>query len=123
LRRSQWILRHGQVTRPDAMEPASCLPRHYRKGLCMMWILAILLAVLVGLSLGLFGSGGSVLAVPILVYVLGIETKSAIAMSLAIVGFTALTGTVAQWRQKTLCLKAAVFFSLIGILGTLGGTW
>lgn len=89
----------------------------------MTWLLAILMAILVGLSLGLFGSGGSVLAVPVLVYILGIETKSAIAMSLAIVGFTALTGTVMQWRQKTLCLKAALFFSVIGILGTWGGAW
>ncbi len=89
----------------------------------MIWLLAIAMAVLVGLSLGMFGSGGSVLAVPILVYIMGIETKSAIAMSLAIVGFTALTGTVLQWRQKTLCVKAALFFSVIGIVGTLGGTW
>lgn len=89
----------------------------------MIWVLAVALALLVGLSLGLFGSGGSVLAVPILVYLLGIETKSAIAMSLAIVGFTALTGTLIQWRQKALCLKAAIFFSIIGVLGTFGGAW
>lgn len=89
----------------------------------MNWLLATAMGSLVGLSLGMFGSGGSVLAVPILVYVLGYETKSAIAMSLAIVGLTALTGAVLQWRRGALCHKAALFFSVIGIIGTLGGTW
>ncbi|MCE9624979.1 MAG: sulfite exporter TauE/SafE family protein [Deltaproteobacteria bacterium] len=89
----------------------------------MNWLLAMAMGSLVGLSLGMFGSGGSVLAVPILVYVLGYETKSAIAMSLAIVGLTALTGAVLQWKRGALCLKAALFFSVIGIVGTLGGTW
>jgi len=85
--------------------------------------LALLMGSLVGLVLGIFGSGGSVLAVPILVYVLGLEVKSAIAMSLVIVGLTALTGAVQQWRQKTFCLKAALFFSGVGIFGAYGGSW
>lgn len=89
----------------------------------MNWIWAITMGSVVGFSLGMFGSGGSILAVPILVYLFGYETKSAIAMSLAIVGLSALTGTILQWKQKTLCHKAAVFFSSVGILGTLGGTW
>lgn len=89
----------------------------------MSWFLAMAMGALVGLSLGMFGSGGSVLAVPILIYVLGYETKSAIAMSLAIVGLTALTGTVSQWKRGALCHKAALFFSIIGIVSTLGGTW
>lgn len=78
---------------------------------------------LVGLSLGVFGSGGSVLAVPILVYILGMGVKDAIAMSLVIVGITAATGAVQQYRQKTFCLKAAIFFSVVGIVGSYGGTW
>ncbi len=89
----------------------------------MNWPLALAMGSLVGISLGMFGSGGSVLAVPILVYVLGYETKSAVAMSLAIVGLTALTGAVLQWRRGTLCHRAALFFSIIGIVGTLAGTW
>lgn len=89
----------------------------------MIWTLALVMGGLVGLSLGMFGSGGSILAVPILVYLLGIETKSAIAMSLVIVGVTAFWGAWQQWRQKTLCLRAAVFFSAVGIAGALGGTW
>jgi len=89
----------------------------------MTLVIALAMGSLVGLVLGVFGSGGSVLAVPILVYVMGIEVKSAIAMSLVIVGITAMTGSVLQWRQKTFCLKAAVFFSLIGIVGALVGAW
>lgn len=89
----------------------------------MTLVITLLMGSVVGLVLGVFGSGGSVLAVPILVYVMGIEVKSAIAMSLVIVGITALTGAILQWRQKTFCLKAAVFFSIIGIFGALAGTW
>lgn len=52
----------------------------------MTWIIGHILAVGIGLSLGLIGGGGSILAVPILVYVMGLDTKVAIAMSLAVVG-------------------------------------
>ncbi|MCP5468642.1 MAG: sulfite exporter TauE/SafE family protein [Deltaproteobacteria bacterium] len=89
----------------------------------MTWILAMLMGSLVGLSLGMFGSGGSVLAVPILIYILGYDTKSAVAMSLVIVGFTALVSTIHQWRHKALCHRAALFFSIVGIIGTFFGTW
>lgn len=89
----------------------------------MILLGALAMGGLVGLALGIFGSGGSVLAVPILVYVLGIEVKSAIAMSLVIVGLTAAIGALQQYRQKTICLKAALFFSAAGILGAYGGTW
>lgn len=89
----------------------------------MDWLLTMTMGSVVGFSLGMFGSGGSVLAVPILVYILGYETKSAIAMSLAIVGLSALTGALLQWKRGALCHKAALFFSAIGIVATLAGTW
>ena len=54
--------------------------------------LGLALAALIGLSLGLLGGGGSILTVPALVYVLGVPAKSAIAMSLPIVGVTSLLG-------------------------------
>lgn len=50
------------------------------------WIIGHLLATCIGISLGLIGGGGSVLALPILVYVMGESPKSAIAMTLVIVG-------------------------------------
>jgi uncharacterized membrane protein YfcA len=60
----------------------------------MIWIIAHFLAVGVGVSLGLIGGGGSILAVPILVYVLGVPLKSAIAMSLVTVGAVSLIGII-----------------------------
>jgi uncharacterized membrane protein YfcA len=51
-------------------------------------ILALVLAVGIGVSLGLLGGGGSILTLPILVYVLGMEAKLAIATSLLVVGVT-----------------------------------
>jgi len=59
----------------------------------MIELIAIsVVAVIIGLSLGLLGSGGSILTVPALVYILGQDEKIAIASSLAIVGFIAATG-------------------------------
>ena len=57
-----------------------------------MLVTGLALGLLVGLSLGLLGGGGSVLTVPIFVYVLGIPTKSAIAMSLAVVAVSSVFG-------------------------------
>jgi uncharacterized membrane protein YfcA len=59
-----------------------------------MIIIGLLLAVLIGLTVGLLGGGGAILAVPIFVYVLGFGTKEAVAMSLIVVGATSLSGVV-----------------------------
>jgi uncharacterized membrane protein YfcA len=64
-----------------------------------MAILGYTLAVLIGLSLGLVGSGGSVLAVPVLVYVMGVDTKQAVPMSLAVVGAVSLVGMITHWQE------------------------
>jgi uncharacterized membrane protein YfcA len=55
-------------------------------------VIGHILAVGIGLSLGLIGGGGSILAVPILVYVMGLGSKSAIALSLFVVGSVSLVG-------------------------------
>jgi len=68
------------------------------------------LAALIGLSLGLLGGGGSILTVPILVYVLGFGAKSAIAMSLPIVGATSAVGAIGHWRAGTVEVRAALLF-------------
>lgn len=70
-----------------------------------MQIVGYILAVLVGVSLGLIGSGGSVLTVPILVYVMGVNPILATAYSLFIVGSTALVGGVQSALQKEPTLK------------------
>jgi uncharacterized membrane protein YfcA len=61
-------------------------------------ILGFALAVLIGLSLGLLGGGGSILTVPVFVYVLGFGAKPAIAMTLPVVGAASLVGAVGHWR-------------------------
>ena len=87
----------------------------------MIWIIGHLLALLIGLSLGLIGGGGSILAVPILVYVLGLDAKTAIAMSLAIVGIVSLIGVIPHWKQGNVNLKTAVSFTPPAMLGAFLG--
>lgn len=85
------------------------------------WITGHLLALLIGLSLGLIGGGGSILAVPILVYVLGLNAKTAIAMSLAVVGIISLIGVVSHWKQGNVNLKTAFSFTPPAMLGAFLG--
>jgi uncharacterized protein len=82
-----------------------------------MNLLALALAVLIGLSLGLLGGGGSILTVPILVYVAGFAPKQAIAMTLPIVGITSVAGAVLHWRQGNVRIATAVPFGLIAMVG------
>lgn len=87
-----------------------------------MVLLGLALAAVVGLSLGLLGGGGSILTVPIFVYVLGMDAKPAIAMSLAVVGTTSLFGAVRHWRIGNIQLRLALMFGGIAMAGTYLGT-
>jgi uncharacterized membrane protein YfcA len=87
-----------------------------------MSLLAIVLAVGVGVSLGLLGGGGSILTVPILVYVVGVAPKEAIAMSLAVVGATSLLGVLGHWRAGNVNLWVAALFGAVAMAGTFFGT-
>lgn len=80
-------------------------------------------ALVVGLSLGLLGSGGSILTVPILVYVAGETPKLAIAASLAIVGAIALAGAANYARQGLVEWRYVLYFGLPGIVATYAGAW
>lgn len=82
---------------------------------------ALLGAVAIGLVLGLLGSGGSILTVPVLVYLAGEPDKVAIAESLAIVGAIAAVGAVPYARQKLVDWYSVLYFGVPGILGTYGG--
>ena len=84
-----------------------------------MLVLGFSLAALIGVSLGLLGGGGSILTVPILVYVLGYDPRQAIAMSLAIVGATALVGAFSH--RGNLLLKEAFLFGGVAMVGTFAG--
>lgn len=86
-------------------------------------IFAILGAIVVGLSLGVFGSGGSILTVPVLVYLLGHEDKIAIAESLGIVGAIALVGSIPYAIDKLVEWRLVIFFGVPGMAGTFAGAW
>ncbi len=79
------------------------------------------LAALIGLSLGVMGGGGSILTVPIFVYVLGFDPKLAIAMSLPVVGATSLIGAVSHWREGNVRLKTAGLFGVVAMAGAYAG--
>jgi uncharacterized protein len=82
-----------------------------------MGLLALALSGLIGISLGLLGGGGSILAVPVLVYVAGVEVQEAIGMSLAIVGATSLIAALLHHRRGNVSLRGAALFGGVGILG------
>lgn len=80
-----------------------------------MEILGYVLAVIVGISLGLIGSGGSILTVPILVYIMVVNPVLATAYSLFIVGSTALVGAVQSAIQKRVDFKTVLIFGIPSI--------
>lgn len=80
--------------------------------------LGLALAALIGLALGLLGGGGSILTVPIFVYVLGFGAKQAIAMSLAVVGTTSLFGAFSHWKAGNVNLRVAGIFGVVAMAGT-----
>ena len=79
---------------------------------------ALLGAVAIGLVLGLLGSGGSILTVPVLVYLAGQPDKVAIAESLAIVGAIASVGAMSYARQRLVDWRSVLGFGVPGIVGT-----
>jgi uncharacterized protein len=87
----------------------------------VMQLLGYFLAACIGVSLGLMGGGGSVLAVPILVYVMGIEPKSAIAMTLFIVGIVSFVGLVPHWRRGNINFQKAGIFGSATMVGAFLG--
>jgi uncharacterized membrane protein YfcA len=79
-------------------------------------ILGYIGAVLIGLSLGLIGGGGSILTVPVLVYLMGVEPVTATAYSLFIVGLTSAVGGFQKFKEGTVDTQAAVLFGIPSIL-------
>lgn len=71
--------------------------------------------------LGLFGSGGSIITLPALIYLVGVETKPAVAMTLGIVGVTAAISVVGHWRRGNVDVPIAAVFGLFGMVGTYAG--
>jgi hypothetical protein len=88
----------------------------------MRALLASPLGFLIGLSLGALGGGGSVLAVPVLVYAGGQSPRGATASSLVLVGTAALVGMGTHWRAGRVRVGTGLAFGLAGIGGSLAGS-
>jgi uncharacterized membrane protein YfcA len=86
-----------------------------------MIALTIALAVLIGVTLGLLGGGGSILTVPLLAYVAGMEAKQAIATSLLVVGVTSAVGAVAHARAGRVQWRTGLVFGAAGMAGAYTG--
>jgi uncharacterized protein len=84
-------------------------------------IFTVVLAAAIGISLGLLGGGGSILAVPLLIYVAGLPTKEAIATSLLVVGVTSAVAVVSHARAGRVRWRTGVLFGLAGMVGAYAG--
>lgn len=87
-----------------------------------MIIVTVALAVFVGVALGLLGGGGSILTVPLLAYVAGMDAKQAIATSLLVVGVTSAVGAVSHAKAGRVQWRTGLIFGGAGMAGAyLGG--
>ncbi|MBE8162671.1 MAG: sulfite exporter TauE/SafE family protein [Bdellovibrionaceae bacterium] len=86
-----------------------------------MIIIGYLSAVLIGLFLGLLGGGGSIMTVPIFVYLIGFSPKTSIALSLAVVGAVSLVGVFKHWKLGHVNFKIVALFSPFAMSGTFLG--
>jgi uncharacterized membrane protein YfcA len=84
-------------------------------------VLTVVLAVGIGVSLGLLGGGGSILAVPLLVYVADLPAKEAIATSLLVVGATSAVGVIPHARAHRVRWRTGLIFGTAGMTGAYAG--
>src|SRR5690606_32265715 len=82
-----------------------------------MEILGYAASIIMGLTLGLIGGGGSILTVPILVYLLGVDPILATAYSLFVVGLTSAVGSVSHFKKGNVDVKTALVFGVPSIIG------
>lgn len=82
---------------------------------------AALIALAIGVALGLLGGGGGVLLVPALVYLLGVEVESAVATSLLVIGVTSAVAAVAHGRAGRVRYRVGLLFSATAMAGAFAG--
>ena len=82
-----------------------------------MELIGYLCAILIGVVLGLLGGGGSILTVPIFVYILGVSPILATSYSLFVVGFTAMVGVYKNYKKSMVDVKTGVFFAVPSFIG------
>lgn len=84
--------------------------------------LTIAFGMVIGFSLGLTGGGGSIFAVPMLIYGLGAGAREAVGISLAAVGATSLLGALLRWRAAEIEVRGGIVFAIGGLIGAPFGT-
>jgi uncharacterized membrane protein YfcA len=84
-------------------------------------LIGLACALVIGVTLGMLGGGGSILTVPTFAMVLGYDPKLAIAMSLPVVGATSFVGAMGHWRQGNVELRSALPFGAAAMLGAFAG--
>lgn len=85
-------------------------------------LFALPVGLVVGLSLGMLGAGGSMLTVPALVFLFGLNPNQATTASLVVVGVTALTGAMAHWRAGNVRPVMGAAFGMLGSAGSVLGS-
>lgn len=84
-----------------------------------MEIIGYFTALLIGISLGLIGGGGSILTIPVLVYLFSLNPLTATGYSLFIVGFSSLVGAIFKYRRQEVDTRAAAYFGVTSIITVL----
>jgi uncharacterized protein len=77
-----------------------------------MEFIGYLAAIFIGLILGLLGSGGSILSIPILVYIFKVDAVTASAYSLFVVGVTSLVGAIPKYKEQLVNIRTGLLFGL-----------
>ncbi len=83
----------------------------------MIEVIGYIFAVIIGLILGLMGGGGSIITVPVLVYIMALNPVTATAYSLFIVGTTSAFGTIQNLKNKLVDIKTSLMFALPSLVG------
>jgi uncharacterized protein len=87
------------------------------EGFNMLWVIGYIASIFMGLTLGMIGGGGSILTVPILVYLFSVDPVVATAYSLFIVGLTALVGGISYFNKGAVDLKTGFIFAVPSFVG------
>ena len=86
-----------------------------------MLVLGYVFALFIGLTLGMLGAGGSILTVPVFVYVLRFDPKLAVTMSLPVVGLTSLVGAISHWRAGNVNVRSVLSFGVVAMAAAFAG--
>jgi uncharacterized protein len=90
--------------------------------MAMMWF-GCAAALGIGVLLGMLGGGGSIVTIPVLVYLLDFDEKGAVAASLVVVGVTSAIGALLRARKSHIDWNVAMWFAITGAVGAYAGTW